>query len=131
MLFDENDNILLIRRSPTDNRRPSQWDVPGGSADSGEEFVKAAAREVHEEVGIEVAADNFRIVYATSDITGKGNVVWVYFVTRVKNTEPILSDEHDAYQWLSLDDSIDAIEYDRQIKALNYIKQHDLFPPTL
>ncbi|MCX9193540.1 NUDIX hydrolase [Carbonactinospora thermoautotrophica] len=47
LFFDENDRVLLVRPS----YKPG-WDIPGGYLHPGETPTQAAAREVHEELGI-------------------------------------------------------------------------------
>ena len=129
VVFDENNDVLLIRRSATDTRRPLQWDTPGGGVDEGEDYVAGVAREIAEEVGIEVATDDLHIVYATSDQGEHGNVVWIYYVCRVANTTPVLSEEHDEYKWVPIDTVSQVITYYRQLDAFTYIKDRSLFPP--
>ena len=52
VIHDESGRILLIRRG----RPPSagRWSLPGGRIEAGETAEAAAAREVHEETGLEV-----------------------------------------------------------------------------
>lgn len=130
VLFDESGKVLLIRRSSTDVRRPLQWDVPGGAVDEGEDYVAGASREINEETGLNLDPNNLHLVYSTSDMTDKGNVVWIYFVARVNNFVPVLSSEHDDYQWVELKEVFDMLEYDRQITAIRYMEKHGLIPPV-
>ncbi len=128
-LFDENDNTLLIRRSKTDERRPLEWDIPGGAVDEGENYLDAAVREVAEETGIEISRENIHIIWADSAMRPQGNVVWIVFVTRIQKIEPKLSFEHDRSDWVSVDKAIKMIDYDRQLKSLNHLVENNLFPP--
>jgi 8-oxo-dGTP pyrophosphatase MutT (NUDIX family) len=50
LLLDDADRVLLIAHLPGDGRRV--WTAPGGGLDAGEDHAAAAARELHEEVGI-------------------------------------------------------------------------------
>lgn len=46
--------FVLCRRPARMGRHASQWALPGGRLDDGETTVRAALRETHEEVGIEL-----------------------------------------------------------------------------
>lgn len=127
LLFDQNDRLLLIRRSETDSRRPLEWDVPGGQVDDSEDFIAAAARETKEETGIDVKVDDMGLVYTTCDfVPDHGNINWLFFMGKVDNKPAKLSSEHVDFAWMTLDDAISALEYPRQRKVLQYIKQHKI-----
>ncbi len=49
--------LLLTRRAADLRAHRSQWALPGGRCDSGETPTAAALRELHEEVGLELAPD--------------------------------------------------------------------------
>jgi len=56
MLFDESGDILLIRFVvPREDGEFVFWALPGGEIEAGETEAEAAARELAEELGIEVA----------------------------------------------------------------------------
>lgn len=46
--------VLLAHRSPRERAYPSVWDLPGGVVEAGESERAALARELHEELGVEV-----------------------------------------------------------------------------
>ena len=50
--------ILLTRRAPRLNAHAGQWALPGGRLDAGETPIDAALREMHEEVGLNVAPEH-------------------------------------------------------------------------
>jgi 8-oxo-dGTP pyrophosphatase MutT (NUDIX family) len=50
--------LLLTRRAADLRAHGSQWALPGGRCDAGETPVVAALRELHEEVGLDLAPDS-------------------------------------------------------------------------
>ena len=46
------DEILLLKRSHTDDWRPGHWGLPGGHVEPGESHIQAAARELLEEANV-------------------------------------------------------------------------------
>ena len=50
--------VLLTRRAPRLRAHGGQWALPGGRLDEGEQPVDAAVRELHEELGLDVGADD-------------------------------------------------------------------------
>lgn len=58
LAFDARDRLLLTHV----NLPGRGWDVPGGHIDPGENGAQAAVREMAEETGFEVAAENLSIV---------------------------------------------------------------------
>ena len=55
------DSVLLIRRGKPP--RSGEWSIPGGGVELGETWQEAAAREVREECGIEIAVgDHVQVI---------------------------------------------------------------------
>ena len=49
--------LLLTRRAASLRAHRAQWALPGGRCDAGETQAQAALRELHEELGLELAPD--------------------------------------------------------------------------
>jgi 8-oxo-dGTP pyrophosphatase MutT (NUDIX family) len=47
--------VLLVHRSPYRSAYPDVWDLPGGHLERGESELDGLAREMHEELGVQVA----------------------------------------------------------------------------
>jgi A/G-specific adenine glycosylase len=56
LVFDD-DGRILIQRRPEDGLLGGLWEFPGGKAEEGESMDEACARELREEVGIEVEVE--------------------------------------------------------------------------
>jgi 8-oxo-dGTP pyrophosphatase MutT (NUDIX family) len=47
--------VLLVHRSPNRRAYPNVWDLPGGHIETGETELAALTREIHEELGVQIA----------------------------------------------------------------------------
>jgi 8-oxo-dGTP diphosphatase len=118
--------ILAIRRSKTDERRPGEWDFPGGWLDKGEDVFEAVVREAKEEAGIAIARPT--LVFGHSEMTTHhGSGTWLLFVTHIDDAPEItLSYEHDLHKWVRAEDLLKEITYERQQIMLRYVLENNL-----
>ncbi|HSX07813.1 MAG TPA: NUDIX hydrolase [Candidatus Saccharimonadales bacterium] len=127
LLVNDAGEVLLLRRSPTDVRRPGQWDMPGGNIDPGEDFLAALVRETQEEAGITIAPADLHHIYGTTKFVDNINITWNFFVTKVQGHPKVtLSFEHDDLQWTSPEKALQKIEYDLHKIVLGYALEHGL-----
>ncbi|XP_005401151.1 PREDICTED: bis(5'-nucleosyl)-tetraphosphatase [asymmetrical] [Chinchilla lanigera] len=98
------------------------WTPPKGHVDPGENDLETALRETREEAGIE--ADQLTIVEGFRKelsyvARGKPKTV-VYWLAEVKDhsVEIRLSQEHQAYCWLALDDACQLAQFEEMKAAL-------------
>jgi 8-oxo-dGTP pyrophosphatase MutT (NUDIX family) len=126
LLVNPRGEVLILRRSATDTRRPQEGDLPGGWVDEGEHFVTAAVREVQEEAGIELAERDLQLVYTYTAMRDDRNVCWLFFIAHTDQAEVKLSFEHDKANWLPLDKAIASINYDVQQNFLQYVSDNNL-----
>lgn len=101
--------VLLLRESNAyeEGSSEGQWDVPGGRILPEETLDAGLLREVKEECGLEVrrgklldAFDGFPVI---KDETC--HVVRLYFLCEAKSDEVVLSQDHDAYDWIDPSDA--------------------------
>ena len=67
-LYDDRGRILIAQR-PAGKHMAGRWEFPGGKVSAGESEERALARELHEELGIEVIAARpfMRLAHAYAD----------------------------------------------------------------
>ena len=97
------DYVLLIRRGWEPHK--DELALPGGHVDRGETSRTAAARELLEETGVRVAAEDLDLigVYDRPDRDPRGRYVSVaYVVTVPADTVAQAGDEATAVQWVPL-----------------------------
>lgn len=63
--------ILITRRSPEKRYAPNLWENPAGHRQAGEDSLQAVLREVEEETGVRVAAEQVRFLGSAQS--------WPYF----------------------------------------------------
>lgn len=95
---------LLLRRSPV--RYPNiknSWDIPGGRIIPGTTLLENLRREVFEETKLPVH-DTPKLICAQDIIRlSEKHIVRLTF-SGTTSGEPILNEEHIAYQWVALEE---------------------------
>jgi 8-oxo-dGTP pyrophosphatase MutT (NUDIX family) len=101
IIVDRDGAVLVIRRRAESHFAPGTWDLPGGKMDDRERLVDALAREVFEETGLRVRAED-AVPFHVSHFVKEP--FWVTCVTFVcpdfEGAEVRLSAEHTEYAWL-------------------------------
>lgn len=94
-------HVLLVHRRPDRRAYPGVWDLPGGHVEAGETELAALTREMHEELGVQMAAGS-AIHLCRLDIGRDGESVrlnaWLVDAWQgtPRNAAP---DEHDEIGW--------------------------------
>ena len=85
ILFNENYEVLLLKRSTWDMSNPGVWVLPGGHVDSGEDHLTAAKRELIEETGYDVYCDKIDVTNVGSYDDNKCHIE--YFQATINQSE--------------------------------------------
>jgi len=98
--------VLLVHRSPTKRAYPNVWDLPGGHMERGESELGALTRELHEELGVEIATDSASHLYrATVGSADARALLSAWLVRGWRGTPANLApEEHDDIAWFRPDD---------------------------
>jgi len=128
-VFNEKDEILVLRRSETHPHKPHHTDLPGGIIEPNEHEQTAALRELKEETGLEVDEKLANIFYADTSMFPSGNsLTMLMYHIRLDHTPDVtISWEHESYEWCSSDKLLareDLEEPER--RGLEYALANDL-----
>ena len=83
ILLNENNEILIQRRSSNVNYCPLKWELSAsGHVDRGENELDAAIRETKEEIGVSLDANNMKLIHTSIN----RNALTYTYIARIKNT---------------------------------------------
>jgi ppGpp synthetase/RelA/SpoT-type nucleotidyltranferase/8-oxo-dGTP pyrophosphatase MutT (NUDIX family) len=100
VIRDGESRVLILQRSAKSRGNPGKWEFPGGKTDAGESFDAALLREVSEETGLTITLE--RVVGSgSSELPGR-TVAYMFMEGRLAAGVVRLSDEHDAFKWVTL-----------------------------
>tara|TARA_Y100000310_G_C20579392_1_gene762184 strand:- start:314 stop:697 length:384 start_codon:yes stop_codon:yes gene_type:complete len=98
IIFNEDDEVLLLKRVSPQISYPGLWGFPGGKRDGDESFEDCAIRETKEEANLEVT--NLKYVGTEPRPIGSFGFVWVY-TSRSFYGDVKLDFEHTDYEWVT------------------------------
>ncbi len=96
--------FLCTLRSPINDYKPNEWDLPGGTVEFGECPEEALKREILEETSLKV--EIIRPVYICSQTQDKRHQFWIVYECKyIKGEIKLNSEEHAEYQWVNIKDA--------------------------
>ncbi|MGD8374234.1 MAG: NUDIX domain-containing protein [Candidatus Woesebacteria bacterium] len=115
--------FLIIKRVPHDG---AFWQPVTGRIEEGETPKQAAIREVIEEVGIDihlhVSDELMRSEWLTED--GRKGIDILHAVEVAAESRVVLSEEHEDYKWLLLEDAMQILKYENNKQSLRVIYEY-------
>ncbi|MEO8579083.1 MAG: ATPase, T2SS/T4P/T4SS family [Gemmatimonadales bacterium] len=114
--------VLVLQRSP-EASRPGSWELVYGKIDAGERPEHAAVRELREETGLDVKAlynVTVNSFYLHTIQTIQMSIVFAAFVG--DDSEVTLGEEHQRYEWLSVDEACDRFTWPRAARGLRDVR---------
>ncbi len=112
--------ILLCVRSLDDDFLPGYSEIPGGKVDPGEALWDGMHRELKEETGLDI--DEVIAEIPPMEYEHKGRKVRQCNFIVSCTGEPVLSNEHSAFQWVGKEDRDVLNTLEISEKQLNLIK---------
>lgn len=105
LLFRQGSNVLLLRRANT-GYMDGSYSMPAGHVDGNEPAVVAACREAKEEVGVDIAPSDLRLVHTVHELAeGHERLNLGFLVEKysgeITNAEPNKCDE---LRWADIND---------------------------
>jgi 8-oxo-dGTP diphosphatase len=101
VLLDGEGRVLLAQR-PQGKNLAGLWEFPGGKIEAGERPEAALARELYEELGIEVATGDLKPIAFASYAYDDSHLLMPLWLTRTWQGQP-QSKEGQALAWVALD----------------------------
>ena len=113
-IFDNQNRLLIVKKSPREKIDPGLWTVPGGKAESAEPSIDALIRETKEEVNLDIK--NYQ--WSGEDVFINKGIYYhsFHFLCSVKKTRNIkLERSLLQYHWLKKDE-IENFQFHPNIK---------------
>lgn len=117
-LIQRDEKYLFLRRHKDFKPEPQKWDILGGRIEADESLGDALAREITEETGLQL--QSIDKLLAAQDIFVEDKDLHVVRLTYIATAEGevAISEEHDEYKWMSLDELLAEPNVDRYLKEI-------------
>jgi 8-oxo-dGTP diphosphatase len=90
---------ILLQKRPDGRQMAGLWEFPGGKVDAGESPESGLVRELREELGIEVSAENLIPITFASEPLGDRNLLLLLYRCAEWTGEPVALDSPEL-RWL-------------------------------
>lgn len=103
IIFDQQERVLIMRKAKEERiaKATHGYDFPGGGLEVDEPLFDGLHREVLEETGLQIEVIGPAYVY--DEIQEEKHLVIIKFACHQPKGDFVISEEHDDYEWVSLD----------------------------
>lgn len=119
--------LLILKRSSKDQYNPGKWEFPGGKLEECIDIAKFLEDKVLEETGLLITGDNKMAFYSTEIGTHgkyKGSPILRFVgVAGVDSDKVKLTEEHEEFKWVTLNQAFDEDLVPWARKALMVLKE--------
>lgn len=105
LLINDNNEILILKRSKSTDYMPDKWDIPGGSVEFGEIVEDALIREFVEETKLNVFPIKPIHIYSNMGQLPHRQTIQIVYLCKFDKGEVLLNpEEHSEYKWIKYSD---------------------------
>jgi 8-oxo-dGTP diphosphatase len=106
--------VLLVHRCPNRRAYPNVWDLPGGHIEPGESELSALAREMHEELGVQILTSSASHLCRLIAGRGADSVLLSAWLVGDWQESPtnVAPEEHDEIRWFK-DEDVPPLAHER------------------
>ncbi len=122
------ERLLALRRAVDNESAPGAWEGISGRIGPGEQPIAAAVRETLEESGLTVRVAP-RPVYSYVAKRNRDDMIVVAYRADPIRGEVMLSPEHDAFRWMTLDEFGEACPFAQLVEAAGAAAEEKSRPP--
>ena len=111
-IINKNKEVLLQKRAATKRFNPNKWGLCAGHVDSGEGIEDTALREVEEEIGLELDANDLNVLekMEVNKRESNSHITRIYYVICMEDNFKIQKEELSEVKWFKIDDIIEMIK---------------------
>lgn len=117
---------LLLHRAHDEELYPDSWQIASGGIEDGETAIATALRELQEETQLAVrrmwVVPHVNVFYDPRRDVIQNSVVFA--VATDADAEPVLSHEHQAYEWCAVDRAKQLLVWPGQVTALEITHEY-------
>lgn len=126
-LYNDLEDRFLLLRCPVTHRHDEYWQPVTGGRDLDEPCVAACLREVEEETGVVLSAEQLEVVIPEFSFCipdARIELRKPIYLARVRNKKVILSSEHIGYYWFDARDVERNLHWDSNKESFRRVLIH-------